>query len=76
MLFVEGAVFKTLIPPTPADRIEAADFELNETSGSVSSSLAELPSSSLDYKTFYVFYYNKKLRGNQQKKVIDLVKNR
>ena len=48
MNFAFCDVFKTLIPPTPADRIEAADFGLKVTSGSVSSSLAELSSSSLD----------------------------
>ena len=46
--FPVAAVFKTLILPTPADNIEAADFGLNETSGSVSSSLVELSSSSLN----------------------------
>ena len=47
MTFPIADDFNTLIPPTPADNIEAADLGLNETSGSVSSSLAELSSSSL-----------------------------
>ena len=47
MAFPIAEDFNTLIPPTPADKIEAADLGLKETSGSVSSSLLELSSSSL-----------------------------
>ena len=46
--FAVAAVFNTLIPPTPPDNNEAADFGLNETSGSVSSPLVEPSSPSLN----------------------------